>query len=156
LALSLFGYPDRVRLYDDALGGPEALGSARLFYDGLKLEGEILVAKSITIPEGLAVEFDKGILLYHCYANTPIVFRPNSDSMQEETLGSRWPKPQINQFQLQIQDFVNACRTQSPPRNTCDHGLANVRLMMDLYANRESIDENWYEDKNVSNKCSSK
>jgi predicted dehydrogenase len=47
-------------------------------------------------------------------------------------------------FQLQIMDFIDACRTGRQPAVDAKQGIDSLRLAEMVYANRTIIQENWY------------
>ncbi len=151
LSIDWFGYPDRVELWDDALGGPEATASARLFYESdaatgtAGLEGEVLVSKTIALAEGCAVDCQDGVVLFHTAGDGSIRFRPHNQPQVEHLVAPRRPTPPINHFQLQISDFVSSCRTGATPRVPAAVGVKNLQLLEALYAARQPFDEHWYE-----------
>lgn len=145
LIVHWFGYPDNVTLHDDGKsGGPEAHASARLKYnDGFS--GEVLVSKTVNLPEGCAIEFEQGILLFQSRGESQLVFRPFGIADLEYKLIDRQPVPnQSNLFELQLQDFVSACLRGEDPSIPAEIGLMNVRLLEQLYENRVPIEEDWY------------
>lgn len=145
LAVHWFGYPDRVTLYDDAKGrGPEAQASARFLYDN-GVDGEVLVSKTVNLPEGCAIEFEQGTLLFQSRGEGRLVFRPFNQTDLEYQLVDRVPRARSpNLFELQLQDFVNACQSGQSPSIPAEDGLMNVRLLEQFYQNRIAIDEDWY------------
>jgi len=145
LCVHWFGYPDKVALHDDGKGsGPEAQASARFEYNS-GLSGEVLVSKTVNLPEGCAIEFEQGVLLFQSRGEGKLVFRPNGSSDLEYQLVDREPGSKMpNLFQLQLQDFVNACQTGEALSIPAEDGLMNVRLLDDLYQNRIPVEEDWY------------
>src|SRR5579883_2081463 len=49
----------------------------------------------------------------------------------------------VSSFQLQLEDFVAACRGQRKPLVDAEQGLASLRLLEKLYANRTALAEPW-------------
>ena len=144
LLLYWFGYPDSVSLRDDSLGGPEAMASAQLNFNGGSLCGDVLISKTVSLREGCAIEFEQGILLFNSFGQSKIVFRPFNDPSSEYVISDRERQAAPDLFKLQAQDFVSACLNGTVPRVSGQVGLDNVRLLHALYASRQPFDEDWY------------
>jgi len=145
LILYWFGYPESVSLSDDSLGGPEAIAHAYMKFSPSGVKGQILTAKTVSLREGCAIEFEQGILLFNSFGESRIVFRPFSDHTSEYVINDRERADKPDLFRLQMEDFVNACKHGTQARVPGSVGYDNVRILEALYANRQALDENWYE-----------
>lgn len=143
-ALHWFGEPTDVRCRDDSDGGPEANASAELRYPGCT--GIVRVSRTTKLNSGSAVETDRGILVHRDFVNPSVEFTPHGHrgdpfviAAGECTVAGR-PDP----YRLQVQDFVDSCRTGHPPRVGIDRGIAVTRLINALYAHKTRLPEDWY------------
>lgn len=146
--LYLFGTPDRIAFEDDSRGGPEANARAKFFYDGAEraISGCALFSKTIALPPGLAVETEKGFLILPEHDEGLVLFRPKNDSALEMVVrgpvSRRFPAA-ASVFQRQLEDFVEACTTESNPMVTADEGIKSVQLIERLYASRTAMRDDW-------------
>jgi len=145
--LYLWGYPDEVKLKDDSQGGPEANCMATFRYTtaNTPFEGVALYSKTTALPGGLVIETDKGIVKVADMDDADIIFRPDATPEIEEIVRRRgkplYPKG-VSVFQLQLDDFVDACQQGRPPRVNGYQGLDSLKLIKDLYSRRQSIANN--------------
>ncbi len=144
-----FGHPDRVEYQDDSLGGPEDNAFATIHYSSPAgaFEGRVRFSKSVPLRNGFVMETDAGIVLLREAAQAPILFRPTAypdlEMIVQRNGGPRFPPGKRN-FQLQLEDFVDACRTGRPPMAPVEDGLASLRLVEALYACRTPMPTDWY------------
>jgi predicted dehydrogenase len=147
--LYFWGYPDEAMLEDDSLGGPEAHCTARFAYvrDGRRFEGATRYSKTVQLPAGLVIATDRGTIILKDQDNADIVFRDNRHPSIDQIVRRR-NAPAVpeerSMFQLQIEDFVEACVLKRPPRVSDRQGLESLRLLEQLYANRETSEPDWY------------
>lgn len=143
--LYFWGYPQTARLEDDGIDGPEANCAAYLNYGGF--EGILRYSKTTRLVGGLAIETDHGVVLMGDSDSSPIRFLPHRRPGLCETVSrAGQPSLQADVFQLQIADFVDACRNGRPPLVDARQGVESLRLTEALYANRTvAAQENWYE-----------
>ena len=150
--LSWFGYPDRVALEDDSLGGPEANAVASFHYerDGSAFEGVARFSKTLKLPRGFIMDSEKGRVILPEDAHAPLRFRPKDPGEVEMTLRltagaseSELPTSK-DPFQLQLEDFVDACRNGTRPMVAARDGLESLKLIEELYANRTPMVQDWY------------
>lgn len=147
--LYFWGYPDRVALEDDALGGPEANCVARFEYTGRRsLEGSARYSKTVSLPSGLVIETERGYVVLADREDADIVFRPHAKPGLEEIVRRRRRRlPTVDErsvYQRQLEDFVTACREGGQPLVDARQGLASLRLLEQLYASRTSVSIDWY------------
>jgi predicted dehydrogenase/nucleoside-diphosphate-sugar epimerase len=143
-----FGYPDDFDMLDDARGGPEAHCLVRLRHrrDGKPFEGTIRLSKIFDLRPGLVIDTDRGRVVLGLGA-APLLFRPRDNPDLEIALrrrGKPFFPPGVDNFQLQLEDFVAACREGRAPLVDAAQGLLSVRLLNDLYARRRKFDEPWH------------
>lgn len=147
--LYLFGYPDHASLVDDSTGGPEAncVASFRYGSGDDAVEGVARYSKTTRLPGGLVIETTEGCLIVADHDDADVVFRPNAEPDLEHIVrprGSQRARVQPPVFQLQIDDFVRACREGLPPRVDGRAGLMSMRLIDELYASRRSNVADYY------------
>jgi len=141
--LYFWGYPLEAKLTDDGIDGPEANCTAYFTYDGF--EGIARYSKTARLPGGFAIETDQGRILMGESNSAQIEFFPRKRPGICETI-TRADKamPYADVFQLQIMNFVDACRAGRPPLVDARQGVDSLRLAELLYANRSVVQENWY------------
>lgn len=140
--LYLFGEPKDASLQHDGENGPDANAFAQFAFDfqDAELQGEARFSKTTAMPAGLALDTESGLVvhsdrgtIHHQPKNFPdldAVINYGNDSLDSRT----------DLFQLQLQDFVSACRNEVPPRVSAVDGLKSVRLIERLYASAELIE----------------
>jgi len=148
--LYLWGYPQDARLEDDALDGPEPNCVARFRYDGAAgaFEGVARYSKTGKLPAGLVIETDRGYVVVGDGDNSDILFRERARPDLEQVVRRRSnPAGQSRRSvtQLQLEDFVAACRDGRKPMVDGVQGLESLRLIEQLYAARKTVDMDWYE-----------
>ena len=76
--LHFWGYPDGTRLVDDSAGGPEAnaIASFRYERDGQALEGKVRYSKTASLPGGLVLDTEAGIVTLGDFDAAEILLRP--------------------------------------------------------------------------------
>lgn len=141
-----FGYPDACSLVDDSQGGPEAACLARFHYgNGAEaIEGTLLLSKTFTLKPGLAIETEQGRIVFPM-GRSPLCFVADGAPDVVTVLA-----PAVRRFpleksdaQLQIENFVDACRGRGKPMTDGRQGLLSIRLLQDLYARRQPMAEPW-------------
>jgi predicted dehydrogenase len=144
-----FGYPDEVEYQDDSSGGPEANAQATFHYSSgdAPFEGRARFSKTVPLRNGFVMETDAGMVILRDDDQTPIILRPGAQLSLETIVQSRGdplvPRGKKH-FQLQLEDFVAACRTGGPPRVSVQQGLESLRLIEALYACRSPMKMDWY------------
>ena len=143
-ALHWFGEPSEVRYEDDSGGGPEANARAELLYPGLT--GVVRVSRTTKLNSGAAIETDRGILVHRDFASPSVEFTPHGHAGEPFTIakGECSVSGRPDAYRLQVEDFVESCRTGRPPRVGVEHGRAVTRLINALYARRTRMQEDWY------------
>lgn len=142
--LYFWGFPEVASLMDDGFNGPEANCTAKFHY--ADFEGIARYSKTVPLPLGFAIETERGLVLMGDGRGAQINFIPRDRPGLFETISRTGKKSQeADVFQLQIMDFVDACRTGRPPRVDARQGVESLRLTEMLYSNRSLIQENWYE-----------
>lgn len=133
-----FGYPDSTSLVDDSKGGPESYCLATFRYPGRSLEGTLLLSKSMPITSGLAIDTEKGMILYSL-GRTPVHFLPHDAPHLRTTIApgiARRYSATKSDSQLEIEDFIEACQGLHPPMVDARAGLLSVKLVEEAYRNR--------------------
>ncbi|PYV39915.1 MAG: hypothetical protein DMG06_21805 [Acidobacteria bacterium] len=142
--LHFWGYPSRVALEDDSLGGPEANCQAHFHYTQ-GFDGMARYSKTFRLPGGTAIETDRGVVLLRDTDEAEIVFYPRESQNVAQVIQRRErPAAAPSVFQLQIEDFVDACLTHQSPRVDASQGLLSLKLLDDLYQHRSSYNQDWY------------
>jgi len=140
-----FGYPDDFEYQDDSLGGPEANALAVFRYSnsGSTFEGMARFSKTVPLKEGIVMETAQGIVI----VRDGIRFRPRAQPSLEILLQRRSGNQQPSQkgmFQLQLEDFVAACREKREPMVSARQGLESLRLIEALYSRRSPMKTDGY------------
>lgn len=142
-----FGYPDSCSLLDDSRGGPEAhcLASFRYRGGGTPFEGTLLLSKVVAMPAGLVIHTETGDVVFPM-GRAPLYFRPRENPKLQTIISPRGRR--VFSFakqdaQLQIENFVDACRGKAPPMVDGRQGLLSVRLLSELYSKRTALSESW-------------
>lgn len=142
--LDWFGEPIDIAFEDDGKGGPEANAVATFRYEGF--EGVIRASKSANLTPGSGIETDHGVLVHRDFRDPVVEFLPRPGAAASFVLTdpecSTRGRPDM--FTLQIEDFVDSCRTGRPPTVGVGDGIAATALLESLYARRRPIDEDWY------------
>lgn len=143
--LFFWGVPDEVELCDDGFGGPEANCTAFFRYRRLDMVGVTRYSKTAPLPNGMAIETERGLVRVADVDDTQIRFIDNRCPGIEEVIQPRGVRPVMEDiFRLQLRDFVRACRERSAPRVNGRQGLDSLRLVEALYARRQPLSESWY------------
>ncbi len=142
--LHFWGYPDDASLEDDAMGGPEANCAAKFRYASspTPFEGVARYSKTVQLPGGMVLETDDGYVALADNDDAEIVFRSNSDPELEHIIRRRAPAGPNNTatvFQRQLEDFIDACRSKRIPEVDGHQGLVSLRLIEQLYSNRQTV-----------------
>src|SRR5262249_36246676 len=145
----LWGYPRDARLEDDSLGGPEANCTASFSYDGPAgpFEGIARYSKTVRVPAGLVIETDKGYVVLGDNDSADIVFRGHAKAGVEQIVRREKDAAGTDGrsvTQLQLEDFVDACRSGRAPLVDGKQGVDSLRLLEQLYANRKTTNPDWY------------
>jgi len=136
--LDWFGYPSRMRLADDAEGGPEANAIATFVFDTDRgsIRGHARFSKSVALEAGLVVETENGVLILRDRPDAPVTFRPHHDSSVEQLFVPRAAVGGGTEFMRQLEDFVESARTGRTPLVSGRQSLESLRLIEDLYRHR--------------------
>jgi len=140
--IHFWGMPETCSLADDGLDGPEANCVARFSYSGLT--GMARYSKTGRLPGGLVIEAERGVVVLKDTDDAFIEFHPRAWPSLCETIRLQPEPPQADVFQLQILDFVHACRTSGQVMVDIQQGLQSLRLTEMLYTNRSRLQERWY------------
>lgn len=147
--LHWFGYPDEAEMWDDSDGGPESYCrvAVRFRRESGPIEGTIHLSKTFPLKPGLVIDTERGRVVFGL-GTSPLLFRPHDDPKVEITLTPRgapyWPR-HIDNFQLQLEDFVAACRGEREPLVSARQALLSVRLLAQLYGGRKPFPQTWQE-----------
>ena len=127
-------------MLDDAAGGPEAhcVVTARYRSAGRRFDGTLRLSKVFDLNPGFVMDAEKGRVVLGAGLSR-LLFRPREDERLQIVLEPRgqphFPRG-ISNFQLQLEDFVVACRGKRPPLVDGRQGLLSVRLLDQLYSTR--------------------
>jgi predicted dehydrogenase len=147
--LHMWGMPDEVELRDDSLGGPEAHCEGRVRYTSgyhAPLEGLVRYSKCATLPAGLVLETEHGVVILRDGFDDEVVLvpanRPNIRMKISDVTSSASESP-LNPYQRMLRNFVDACRHDVPPEVDGRQGLASMKLLRRFYENRTPIGDDW-------------
>ena len=148
--LYFWGYPDEVFLEDDASGGPEANCTAKFKYasSSMPFKGVARYSKTVRLPAGLVIETNEGYIILGDSDDAQIIFRAHSAPEVEQVIRGRDHSVKVNpvsEFQRQLEDFIKACQGSQLPRVDGRQGLDSLRLIEQLYSNRQSINTDYYQ-----------
>lgn len=151
-----FGYPDTCDLVDDSNGGPEAHCIARFHYRkwDTSFEGTLLLSKTVAMKAGLVIETERGDIIFPM-GRAPLYFRPRDNEKVTTVLcpsAHRTFPLAKGDAQLQIENFVDACRGKGAPMVDGRQGLLSVRLLRALYERRTPLPERWVQTQKVAAK----
>lgn len=138
-----FGYPNTVRYWDDAEGGPEANCIARFSFDRGNghppTEGEVRLSKTEPLTEGFIMKTDRGTVIVRTTDDKgPLLLPDNGPNVQME-LKPRIAVPTGNIRVALVTDFAEACLEGRAPYIPAKEGLLTQRLTDALYASREPL-----------------
>ncbi len=144
-----FGYPNSCSLMDDSRGGPEAHCLARFQYKNAlgTFEGTLLLSKLASLTAGLVIETERGDLINPMgMGRSPLYFRARGEKRHTSILCPAAPRRftlSKNDTQLEVENFVKACRGKEPPLVDGRQGLLSMRLLQALYQHRSPMSEPW-------------
>ena len=145
--LHFWGYPEEALLQEDSAGGPEANCTATFTYPSLPGKGVARYSKTVRLPGGMVIETDNGYVVLIDNDDAEIVFREHSKPHVEQIIRgtSRLDgNPVASVFQQQLENFIQACRGGEPPRVDGRQGLESLRLIEQLYSNKQEQNVNYY------------
>jgi predicted dehydrogenase len=141
-----FGYPDDFDFADDSLGGPEANAVANFrFADGTT--GLTRFSKTAAMTAGFVMETERGRVMLRDTETAPVILRPADAPHLEMEVRPQGEAAPGDPFQLQVEDFVEACQKKHAPRISAQQGLVSTRLMEELYACRQELSLDFYQAK---------
>lgn len=147
--LHWFGYPDAAEMWDDADGGPESYCRVALKFaraDG-DIEGTIFLSKTYMLKPGLVIDTERGRVVLGL-GTSPLLLRPHDDPKLEIVLTPKgkpiFPR-HVDNFQLQLEDFVRACRGERAPLIDAKQAALSVKLLAQLYGGRKPFPQTWRE-----------
>ena len=145
--LDWFGYPVRAELRDDSEGGPEANAVATFAFDhpaGV-IEGMARFSKSVALEGGLVLETDAGTVILREKPGAPIVIHSDASPDLETQLRTRRADfaERPSEMALQLENFIAAVRTRTPPMVSAQTALASLRLLDELYRHRTPLADDW-------------
>lgn len=148
--LGLWGYPSKVEFLDDSHGGIEAHCQARFAFtepDGNAFEGLVISSKLVSLPPGLVIETELGVLVVPDDDDADIAFEPAGQSIETHVLRRRgngaFPGSMSVAERLLV-DFVDATRTKRTPIANGEEALLSLQLLSDLYQARQPLRDDWY------------
>lgn len=144
-----FGYPSECGLIDDSKGGPEAHCLATFSYrsHASSFEGTLLLSKTVAMLAGLVIHAERGDVIFPM-GRAPLYFRPRENPQLQIVLAPRGQRTfslEKQDSQLEIENFVDACRGNASAMVDGRQGLLSVRLFNELYAKRTPLRERWTE-----------
>ncbi len=144
--LYFWGYPNSLRLADDGGAGPEANAVASLRYEHAPapLEGKLRYSKTTSLPGGLVLETEAGIVTLRDSDDAEIVLHPKSHPGLVEIIRPERTLPPRDVFLTQLEDFAQACLRKTEPHVTGSQGLQSLRLVEELYQNRSKLIDRWH------------
>jgi predicted dehydrogenase len=142
-----FGYPESCSLLDDGKNGPEAHCLARFQFNtwGTRFEGTLLLSKIVQLKPGLVIDTEQGDIVFPM-GRSPLYFQPRDNPGLRMVVGPRGPRIfslSKDDFQLELENFVDACRGRASPLVDGDQALQSVRLLDELYRSRSPLPESW-------------
>jgi predicted dehydrogenase len=142
--LAWFGYPAEISFEDDSDGGPEANCVARFRFDlgSDPCEGEARFSKTMALRAGLVMDTERGIVTLLEGPHAPILLRPHDEPDVEVVVGEPRAlpeRPEKDNFQLQVEDFIRACRSGCRPLVPAERGTESLQLIEALYACRRPL-----------------
>ena len=140
-----FGYPESVSLVDDSKGGPEShcLATFRHSTWGAPIEGTLLLSKIVPLKAALVIETDRGRVIFPM-GRAPLHFLSNDEPRIRTIVTRNGPKlfsAEKTDSQLEIENFIDACRGKAPPMVDARAGLLSVKLFEEAYRNRTALPE---------------
>ncbi|RIK73455.1 MAG: hypothetical protein DCC67_17895 [Planctomycetota bacterium] len=141
--LHWFGYPREAALVHDGAGGPEAnaFASFRFDFGGRQLEGEARFSKMTAMTPVIAMDAEAGTVVLADHDRAQIRLFPHTEPGLAVVLQDRGASGDPGDiFQLQLADFVAACRGEREPMSPSASALESLRLLETLYAQAEPFD----------------
>jgi predicted dehydrogenase len=148
--LYFWGLPNRCALVDDGVAGPEANATATFWYggsEGCQFSGVARYSKTAPLPGGLVIDTEAGVVTLADADSAQLTFFPRANPQLSMTVMRREkPRfdPLISPFVHQLIDFMGAVREKRDPLVDGEQGLASVRLLEQLYTNRQVDARDWY------------
>lgn len=138
----LWGTASDVSLRDNADGGPESHCIARFTFhhDDYEISGAAIFSKVAALPERTVVETTDGLLIMRSDAAETLTFRPRRDPNLEYEV--RLPDQRNDPrslYQRELEDFIVACRSGTPPCVDATVGTQSLELLARLYGSRKSL-----------------
>lgn len=142
-----FGYPDSCSLIDDSRGGPEShcLANFRYGGGGNAMEGTLLLSKTVELKPGLVIESERGDVVFPM-GRAPLYFFPRDNPTLRTVItpnGAKLFSSAKSDSQLEIENFIDACRGKAAALVDGPEGLQSVRLIEELYSHRTALNESW-------------
>jgi predicted dehydrogenase len=146
----IWGYPIHAGLTLDTLEGPEGDCTAHFEYDttGGRFSGIARYSKTCSLPSGLVIDTERGMVMLRDSPNAEIMFREHAHPEMCQILRRRESPvfdPLVSEFRHQIENLVNAVETGAKPWVDGEEGLLSLRLIENLYANSRISLCDWYE-----------
>jgi len=144
-----FGYPTACSLLADGVGGPEANCRAFFSYSSpaAEFDGIAMYSKTAALPAGTVIDTEAGYLMLGEFDSSELIFRPHDQPGVQHVI-SRYTEPVfpagVGSFELQMDDFIDACLNDRAPSVDGEQGLASMTLLEDLYANSRLWEYDWY------------
>ena len=147
--LHTWGMPHEAELVDDSLGGPEAHCEGRVRYTSgpfAGLSGLVRYSKCVSLPAGLVLETERGIVLLRDGYKDPVTLVPHERPDLKLEITARPDgrfEPGLNPGQRMLRDFVAACRDNRAPEVDGVQALASLKLLQRFYDNRTAAVDDW-------------
>jgi predicted dehydrogenase len=144
------GYPDECDLESDSESGQEANCRANFRYrlDERVINGSAIYSKTTMLPAGTVFDTEQGYLILGEMDSSEVIFRPHNRPRAEHVIRRRGAPvftPGIGSFELQMDDFVDACLDGRSPRVDGHQGQRSMQLLQELYSASTLLDTRWYE-----------
>jgi len=140
-----FGYPSSIEYQDDSQGGPEANALIDVEFSKTEkpIRGRIRLSKTVELPAGFVMETDRGIVVLHDHKDAQITIGESyDDGCRIQLTIKDGEMPQGDEYELQMNDFVEACQQGRNPRVGGSEGLESDRFFQQCYANRMAREMN--------------
>src|SRR5579863_878681 len=111
--LHYWGEPDECSLVDDGIEGPESHAVAMFRFDreGIRIDGIARYSKGASLPSGLVIETDQGVIRLLDSDNAELEFLPRANPRVRVSIRRRGAcrfDAGISPYQHQLEDFVGA------------------------------------------------
>ncbi len=139
--IHFFGYPQDFSYWDDSKGGPEANAGFDAMFRAAhgEVHGVARFSKTVRLSGGMVMQTTKGRLILYENDYEPLVFCPNDQPNIRQKISLRNQSDglgELNVFQRQLKNFVDACRQNEKPLISALEGMQSLELMQALYQSK--------------------